>query len=175
MAVKIKERGGKWWLYVYWHGQRKKKCIGSKEAAEKARVMLEARLTFANVIFEPVNKPEPPPAPLLFGDYFKRWLETYAKLACKESTWKAYRRDFALYLEPALGSTPLAEISREGVKALLQAIAPATIPDAPGRTPRAPNAPKAPDRSDENPVSAREKNGGAWTRTTDLGIMRPSL
>ena len=37
--------------------------------------------------------------------------------------------------------------------------------------------------TDENPgaaedddlVSVREINGGAWTRTTDLGIMRPSL
>ena len=44
MAVKIREKNGKWWLFVDWHGQRKKKCIGTKEAAEKARIMLEARL-----------------------------------------------------------------------------------------------------------------------------------
>ena len=41
MALKIKERGGKWWLYVYC--QRKKKCIGSKEAAEHAKILLERR------------------------------------------------------------------------------------------------------------------------------------
>ena len=74
MALKIKERGGKWWLYVYWHGQRKKKCIGSKEAGGACEDSpREARLTFgADVIFEPHKKAEPPPAPLLFGEYFGR-------------------------------------------------------------------------------------------------------
>ncbi len=81
MAVKVKERNGKWWLYVNWHGQRKKNCIGTKEAGEKARIMLEARLVLgAQTVFEPVKRPEPPATPLLFGGYFNRWLETYAKL-----------------------------------------------------------------------------------------------
>ena len=57
MAVKIREKNGKWWLYVDWHGQRKKKCIGTKEAAEKARVMLEARLVLgAKTVFEPIKE-----------------------------------------------------------------------------------------------------------------------
>jgi hypothetical protein len=44
MAVKLREKKGRLWLYVDWHGQRKKQCIGTKEAAERARIMLEARL-----------------------------------------------------------------------------------------------------------------------------------
>jgi Phage integrase, N-terminal SAM-like domain len=114
MAVKLKERNGKWWLFVHWHGQRKAKLIGTKEAAEHAKILLEAKLAFgAEVIFEPVKKPNPPPAPLLFGDYFRTWLKTYAKLACKESTWKSYERDFRLYLEPAFGQTPLGDLARD--------------------------------------------------------------
>jgi len=34
MAVKIKQRGDSWWLFVDWHGQRKAKLFGTKEAAE---------------------------------------------------------------------------------------------------------------------------------------------
>jgi hypothetical protein len=38
MVVKVKERNGKWWLFVDWHGQRKAKLIGTKEAAEAVKV-----------------------------------------------------------------------------------------------------------------------------------------
>lgn len=80
----------------------------------------EARLTFgADVIFEPHKKAEPPPAPLLFGEYFGRWLDSYAKQACKESTWKSYSRDFRLYLKPIFGEKPLAGIRREDVRVFL--------------------------------------------------------
>jgi hypothetical protein len=115
MAVKLREKNGKWWLFVDWRGQRKKKCVGSKEAAEKAKIMLEARLVLgAKTVFEPASTPEPPPSPL-FGEYFRTWLDTYAKLTCKESTWKSYNRDFRLYLEPAFGQAVLTEISRDKI------------------------------------------------------------
>jgi len=86
MAVKVRQRNGKWWLFIDHKGRKKAKCVGSKEAAEKAKIMIEARLVMgADVIFEPVKKPEPPPPPLLFGDYFRTWLDTYVRHACKES------------------------------------------------------------------------------------------
>jgi hypothetical protein len=56
----------------------------------------------------------------------------------------------------------------------LDAIAPPAAA-APIRTPRAPNEPETESEADADPVTPREINGGAWTRTTDLGIMRPSL
>ena len=107
MAVKVKEKNGKWWLFVDWHGQRKARCIGSKEAAEKARIMLEARLVLGQAVFEPLKKPEPPAPPLLFGDYFANWIETYAKQACKESTRRSYEGAFRLYLGPTFGGSRL--------------------------------------------------------------------
>jgi integrase len=56
----------------------------------------------------------------------------------------------------------------------LDAIAP-PIADAPGRTPRAPKDENQDTGDGEDLVSTRKIDGGAWTRTTDLGIMRPSL
>ena len=43
----------------------------------------------ADVIFEPHKKPEPLSPPLVFGDCFGPWLDTYAKLACKEGIAKS--------------------------------------------------------------------------------------
>jgi hypothetical protein len=53
MALKIRERNGKWWLFVDRHGQRKKKCIGTKEAAEHAKIPLEAKLAFGADVIPP--------------------------------------------------------------------------------------------------------------------------
>lgn len=120
MAVKIREKNGRWWLYVDWRGQRKAKCVGTKEAAEKAKVMLEARLLFgADVIFEPHKKPDPPPPPVLFGEYARSWIDTFVALTCKRTTVEIYDRNLRVYLAPVFGKTPLAEISRERIIAEL--------------------------------------------------------
>lgn len=52
----------------------------------------------------------------------------------------------------------------------LDAVAPAT-----SRSQGATKEPSGERESEEKPVSIDKGNGGAWTRTTDLGIMRPSL
>jgi hypothetical protein len=58
VAVKIREKNGKWWLFVDWRGQRKAKSFQTKEAADAVRIALEARLVLgAETIFEPAKKP----------------------------------------------------------------------------------------------------------------------
>jgi hypothetical protein len=52
MAVKIRERNGKWWLFVDWHGQRKKKCIFVLVAV----VAYGAQITSARVIYRCTTK-----------------------------------------------------------------------------------------------------------------------
>jgi len=48
MGVKIKKRGGKWYVYVNYHGRRKAKCVGtSRELAEQVRRQFEAKLALA--------------------------------------------------------------------------------------------------------------------------------
>ena len=45
MGVKIRKRGGKWYVFVNYHGRRKAKCVGSsREVAEQVRRQLEASL-----------------------------------------------------------------------------------------------------------------------------------
>jgi hypothetical protein len=50
MGVKIRKRGGKWYVFVNYHGRRKAKCVGSsRELAEQVRRQLEAKLALGDV------------------------------------------------------------------------------------------------------------------------------
>jgi integrase len=131
MAVKIKERDGKWWLYVDWHGQRKAKCIGTKEAAEHVKIMLEAKLMLgADVIFEPVKKPDHPappadePKPLAeytLTEYWERFAAR-AQSEIAEATFDQYKQKFTRYLKPHLGETKVREITRGAIRDVLVAL-----------------------------------------------------
>jgi hypothetical protein len=37
MAVKVRQHKGKWWVFIDHKGNRKAKCVGSKQAAETAK------------------------------------------------------------------------------------------------------------------------------------------
>jgi integrase len=103
-----------WWIFVDWKGRRVSRHVGSKQAADVVRVKVEAKLILGEEPFEE-KMPCVEPPPILFGDYFRTWLDMYAKLACKESTWESHGRDFRLYLEPVFGKTPLRDITREAI------------------------------------------------------------
>jgi len=52
MGVKIKKRGGRWYVFVNFRGHRKAKCVGvSKGLAEQVRRELEARLALGDCGF----------------------------------------------------------------------------------------------------------------------------
>ena len=51
MGVKIKKRGSKWYVYVNFQGRRKNRAVGTREAAEKVRRELEARLALGDVSY----------------------------------------------------------------------------------------------------------------------------
>ena len=70
MGVKIKKRGSKWYVYVNYHGQRKNRCVGTREAAEKVRRELEARLALGDTTFLSESKAQLPN----FQVYAERWL-----------------------------------------------------------------------------------------------------
>ena len=151
------------------------------------------------------KKAEPPPAPLLFGDYFGRWLDSdnfrrnvwapvLRKLGLRHRRIHDLRHTFGvLHLQD--GRSPVWVKEQLGHSSIqitvdvygkwiptsdrssadrLDAIAPPSAA-APGRTPRAPCELEIEPEAEAEPVTPREINGGAWTRTTDLGIMRPSL
>ena len=117
MGVKIRQKGGKWYVFIKHQGRRKAKCVGdSKRAAEEVKRKLEAKLTLGELVIED----EKPSAPTL-EQYAEQWLETYAKPNCKESTYVRYEGVIRNHLLPALGRTRLDALTREPIKQLLGA------------------------------------------------------
>jgi integrase len=118
MGVKIKKRGSKWYVYVNYHGRRKNRCVGTREAAEKVRREIEARLALGDVGF--LNDPET--QVLTFGTYADRWLKDYAQVECKTSTAEGYEGVLRQYLRPRFGTKRLTEIKRDDVKSMMNGL-----------------------------------------------------
>src|SRR5262249_4671196 len=101
--------------FINHQGRRKAKCVGdSKRAAEEVKRKLEAKLTLGEFAIEDAK----PAAPTL-GQYATQWLETYAQVNCKESTYVRYEGVLRNHILPALGSTQLTALTRESIKQLL--------------------------------------------------------
>ena len=63
MGVKVRKKGAKWYVVVDYHGRRKAKCVGSREAAEQVRRQVEAKLALG----EDVYKRQPSASSVLRG------------------------------------------------------------------------------------------------------------
>ena len=115
MAVRLRERKGKWWVYIYRNGKEKAKCVGAdKQRAEAIAAKIQAKLTLGELgILDPSEKRRRP-----FDAYFRNWLATYVRAHCKDSTFAGYEGAFRLYLLPRFGQTDLSEIPRDEVKQL---------------------------------------------------------
>jgi hypothetical protein len=114
MGVKIRKRGGKWYVFVNYHGRRKAKCLGSgRQLAEQVKRQLEAKLALGRFLRQD-EKPVP-----LFRDYAKNWLTGYAELECKPSTAYSYAQLLRLHVTPRFGDRRLTEITRDDVKPFL--------------------------------------------------------
>ena len=112
MGVKVRQKDGKWYVFINHHGQRKAKCVGdSKKAAEEVKRKLEAKLTLGDA-----GLLEPAPRVVLFGDYAERWLAHYVTVACKPSSGRILRSIVRNHLLPAFGAQDLRSITRTQVK-----------------------------------------------------------
>jgi integrase len=116
MGVKIKKRGSKWYVYVNYHGKRKNKCVGTREAAEKVRREIEARLALGDTAFLAENNNNQAPT---FDSYADQWIKDYARIECKTSTADGYEGVLRQYLRPRFGTKRLDEIKRNDIKALI--------------------------------------------------------
>lgn len=112
MSVKIKKRGSKWYVYVNYHGRRKNRAVGTREAAERVRRALEARLALGDASFLNESEHEVP----TFRVYAEQWLKTYADVQCKQSTRRSYEQLLRLHVTPRFGSKLLTDIRRDEVK-----------------------------------------------------------
>ncbi len=114
MGVKIRKRGGKWYVFVNYHGRRKAKCVGSsRELAEQVRRQLEAKLALGDLGFLSDSPEEP-----TFATYAEKWLKTDA-LRCKPSTVDFYRDYQKRYVIPRFGQKKITTITRDEIKAFM--------------------------------------------------------
>ena len=116
MGVKIHKRGGKWYVFVSYHGRRKARCIGtSRQVAEEVRRQLEAQLTLGDLGFLAEKEDQVP----TFGAYADEWMKNYTRVECKTSTADGYEGVLRQYLRPRFGAKRLGEISRDDIKAMI--------------------------------------------------------
>src|SRR6266704_3473126 len=114
MGVKIRKRGGKWYVFVNYHGRRKAKCVGSsRQLAEQVKRQLEAKLALGDLGFLAE------PSGLTFEQYSQSWLEQYAEIELKSSTVDSYAQFLRLYVLPRFGHVQVAAIQRSQVKDFL--------------------------------------------------------
>jgi len=117
MAVKLRLRNGKYWLYIHHNRRRRAKCVGTdKRLAENARKRVEAQLALGALGITEQHAQRP------FAAYFRTWLDTYARTHCKESTCAEYDSAYRVHLLPHFGERDIADITRDDVKALAYAL-----------------------------------------------------
>jgi integrase len=115
MGVKVRKRGAKWYVLVNYHGHRKSKCVGSREAAEQVRRQVEAKLALGDLsVLDAADNKRPS-----FDTYADGWLKDYARIECKTSTADGYTGVLVQYLRPRFGKKLLHEITRDDIKALI--------------------------------------------------------
>src|SRR6516165_4825016 len=108
MSVKIRKKGGKWYVFCHYQGRRKAKCVGTRAAAEQVKRTLEAKLALGDLGFLQNATLEVP----TFGDYSAQWLRNYVEVERKPSTYRSYEQLLRLHVNPRFGATKLTDISR---------------------------------------------------------------
>ena len=117
MGVKVRKRGGKWYVVIDYHGRRKSRCVGTREAAERVKREVEAKLALGDIGMLSKERPTS------FKEYAERWLSTHAKVRCKPSMYASYDQILKTHLFPRFGSTPLKDVTRDGVNSYFSGIA----------------------------------------------------
>jgi integrase len=110
VSVKVRKRNGTWWVFICYSGRRKAKKVGTREAAERVKREIEARLALGDFgVLE--QKKE-----TTFIEYGKKWLELHAKANCKTSTYERYEQVFRIHLSPRFCNCPIDRIERDDLK-----------------------------------------------------------
>jgi integrase len=115
MGVKVKEKipGSEvFWIFIDHNGRRKAKKVGSKDAALKAKALIEVHLVLGNSAL-----PEAKPAATTIEVYFKRFEKSCLDTSTvRDSSRRNYRSTFSHHILPELKSERLDEINREDVQ-----------------------------------------------------------
>ncbi|MHC4067209.1 MAG: tyrosine-type recombinase/integrase [Planctomycetota bacterium] len=90
--------------------------MGDKRAAEAVASQIRRKLKAGELDLDAAARKSRIPE---FSTYCHRYLDTFAKTACKWSTWKSYETIVKLHLTPAWHGKRLDQITRADVKQLL--------------------------------------------------------
>jgi hypothetical protein len=78
MGVKAKKYKGRWYVFINHNADRKAKSVGSRQAAERVKREIEARIALGD--FRLLNDQLPP----TLEEYAAEWMQHYAKVECKK-------------------------------------------------------------------------------------------
>lgn len=92
MGVKLKKHKGVWYIFINHNGKRKAKSVGSRQAGEKVKREIEARMALGDLRL--LDDRIPP----TLDEYSAKWVKDYAKVECKANTWESYERNLRLYI-----------------------------------------------------------------------------
>ena len=113
MGVRIRKKGRHWYVFIRLRGRRRAKKVGSREAAEKVRREIEARLALGDMsCLESTDRSKLP----TFKEYSETWTKQYAEIECKYSTVYGYKLLLNRNLVPEFGALKLDQISRDHAK-----------------------------------------------------------
>ena len=115
VSVREKEKGsGIWWVFVAHRGRRISRKIGKKAAAKALAETLRAKLLLGDADWMEQS------APLNFGCYARdKWLNGYARLSLKKSSFRGYASILENHLIPVFGKYNLDEITRDMIRSFL--------------------------------------------------------
>ena len=110
---KVRGKGRPWWVFVSVDCRRWTKKVGDRGAAEAVASAVRRQIKAGAFQVEPSRQ-----SPDFVG-YARRYVETYARTACKWSTHQSYRVILDKHIAPAWRGLRLDQITRGKVKALL--------------------------------------------------------
>ena len=126
MGVRVREKvkgSGEWWIFIDHKGKRKAKKVGKdRRLAIEVAKKLEAKLLLGQL---DLDKKKGTPTPTLKEYVFGwanqdgrgniGWLDKYARLALKRSTWTVYESLLKVHILPELGNHAIDRISSRDI------------------------------------------------------------
>ncbi len=111
MGVRVRKKDGSWYVFITHKGKRKAKKIGDRKTAEELARQLRAKLAAGAF---PLERQGP-----TLKEQAERWLATYARVHCEESTVENYELAFRKHILPVLGQKRLRDITRQDLQTLV--------------------------------------------------------
>ena len=109
---RVRQKNGKWWVFIDHHGKRKAKCIGEKRTAQHVAEQLRAKLALGQFEITDAGAKEQYP----FSVYYKEWLESYVRNNTKDATYISYELAYRMHFLPLFGDKDIRTITRAEVK-----------------------------------------------------------